>query len=79
MDFRPTERSALRVQILDLCCDNAEFEEAHRALLEALIIMVAMGSPSEEAAVTLIGADAQRLQDHIRQAYRQVRVWKDLQ
>jgi hypothetical protein len=71
MDFKRTD--ALRVQILEFCCDNAEFEEAHRALLEALMILIAISSPSEQAAVTLIGADAQAMQDQARQAYRQVR------
>jgi len=73
MDFRPTDPTALRVQILDLCCNKAEFEEAHRALLEALIILIAMSSPSEQAAISLISEDAQCMQDHARPAYRQVR------
>jgi hypothetical protein len=77
MDFRPTDTTALRVQILDLCCNKAEFEEAHRALIEALIILIAMSSPSEQAAVDLISTDAQAMQDQARQAYRQVRI--DLQ
>lgn len=71
MDLRSTD--ALRVQILELCRDKAEFEEAHRALLEALIILIVMSAPSEQAAIALLRADAQGMQDQARQAYRQIR------
>jgi hypothetical protein len=40
--------------------------------------MIAMSAPTEQAAVTLTSEDAQLLQDHVRQAYHQVRADLDL-
>jgi hypothetical protein len=68
----------LQAKILELCIANAQFEEAHQALIGALMILIAMNSPSEQAAVSLISKVARLMRKQARSAYQQVRADLDL-